>query len=40
MVVRSLAAGASKALRTRDGKTAADLAREYGHTEVVAELEK
>ncbi len=40
MVARLLAAGASKTLRTSDGKTAADLAREYGHMQLAEELEK
>ncbi len=39
MVHRLLAAGADPRRRTRDGKTAADLARAYGHPELAAELD-
>ncbi len=39
MVQRLLAAGAGRHLRTRDGKTAADLAREHGHAGLAADLE-
>jgi uncharacterized protein len=34
MVVKLLAAGASRHLKTKDGKTAADLALQYGHPEI------
>jgi len=40
MVEKLLAAGADRKRRTKDGKTAADLARQYGHAELAAELEK
>ncbi len=40
MVDRLLASGADRRRRTKDGKTAADLAREYGHGELAAELER
>ncbi len=40
MARKLLAAGANPALRTKDGKTAADLAREHGHQELAAELEE
>jgi ankyrin repeat protein len=39
MVARLLAAGADRKLRTNDGKTAADLARQYGRPELAGELE-
>lgn len=40
MVKRLLVAGADSHRRTSDGKTAADLARQYGHPEIAALLEK
>ena len=40
MVRKLLAAGADRKRKTKDGKTAADLARQYGHAELAAELEK
>lgn len=40
MVEKLLAAGADRKRKTKDGKTAADLARQYGHAELAAELEK
>jgi len=40
MAARLLAAGADPARKTRDGKTAADLARQYGHPELAKKLEK
>lgn len=39
MVEKLLAAGADRHRKTKDGKTAADLARQYGHPEIAAELE-
>jgi ankyrin repeat protein len=39
MVKRLLAAGADPHRRTKDGKTAAELARQYGHPEVVRFLD-
>lgn len=39
MVEKLLAAGADRHRKTKDGKTAADLARQYGHAEIAAELE-
>jgi len=40
MVEKLVAAGADRHRKTKDGKTAADLARQYGHPEIAAELEK
>ena len=40
MVEKLLAAGADRKRKTKDGKTAADLARQYGHAELADELEK
>jgi ankyrin repeat protein len=40
MVQKLLAAGADRTRRTKDGKTAADLARQHGHHALAAELEK
>jgi ankyrin repeat protein len=40
MVEKLLAAGADRHRKTKDGKTAADLAREYKHPELAGELEK
>jgi ankyrin repeat protein len=40
MVEKLLAAGADRQRKTRDGKTAADLARQFGHLELAGELEK
>jgi ankyrin repeat protein len=40
MVERLLAAGADKGRKTKDGKTAADLARQYGHEELAVRLDK
>jgi ankyrin repeat protein len=40
MVEKLLAAGADRKRRTKDGKTAADLARQYGHAELAEELEQ
>ena len=40
MVQRLLAAGADRQRKTKDGKTAADLARQYGHADLAVELEK
>jgi ankyrin repeat protein len=40
MVRKLLAAGADRSRKTKDGKTAADLARQYGHADVAEELEK
>ncbi len=40
MVRKLLAAGADPKRKTKDGKTPADLARQYGHAELAAELEK
>jgi uncharacterized protein len=40
MVEKLLAAGADRHRKTKDGKTAADLARQYGHPEIAAELER
>lgn len=39
MVERLLAAGADPRRKTKDGKTAADLARQYGHEELAAWLD-
>ena len=35
-----LAAGADRKRKTKDGKTAAELARQYGHVALAEELEK
>jgi ankyrin repeat protein len=40
MVRKLLAAGADRNRKNKDGKTAADLARQYGHADVAEELEK
>lgn len=40
MVDRLLAAGADRHRKTKDGKTAADLARQYGHPEIAQALDK
>lgn len=40
MVEKLLAAGADRHRKTKDGKTAAGLARQYGHTEIAALLEQ
>jgi ankyrin repeat protein len=40
MVRKLLAAGADRNRKTKDGKTAADLARQYGHADLAEELEK
>jgi ankyrin repeat protein len=40
MVEKLLAAGADRKRKTKDGKTAADLAREYGYRELAEALEK
>jgi ankyrin repeat protein len=40
IVEKLLAAGADSKRKTKDGKTAADLARQYGHAELAGELEK
>src|ERR1017187_2649984 len=40
MVEKLLAAGADRKRKTKDGKTAADLARQYGHAELADELEQ
>ena len=40
MVRMLLAAGADPKRKTKDGKTAGDLARQYGHSELAEELEK
>lgn len=40
MVEKLLAAGAGRKRKTKDGKTAADLARQYGHADLAGELEK
>lgn len=40
MVEKLLAAGADRHRKTKDGKTAADLARQFGHAEIAAELER
>ena len=40
MVEKLLTAGADRQRKTKDGKTAADLARQYGHPDLAAELEK
>jgi ankyrin repeat protein len=40
MVEKLLAAGADRKRKTKNGKTAAELARQYGHTELAEELEK
>jgi len=40
MVQRLLAAGADPRRKTKEGKTAAELARQYGHPDVAAMLEK
>jgi ankyrin repeat protein len=40
MVERLLAAGADPHRKTKDGKTPADLARQYGHPALAAELDK
>jgi ankyrin repeat protein len=39
MVQKLLAAGANRDLKTKDGKSATDLASKYGHAEIAAELE-
>src|SRR5262249_20079899 len=40
MVQELLAAGADPKRKTGDGKTAADLARQYGHAQLAMELDK
>jgi len=40
MVEKLLAAGADRARKTKDGKTAAGLARQHGHADLAAELER
>lgn len=40
MVEKLLAAGADRQRKTKDGKTAAELARQYGHVKVAEMLEK
>ena len=40
MIEKLLAAGADRQRKTKDGKTAAELARQYGHPELAAELER